>query len=175
MALKRTKPMPRPAKPLPQFSPRRLEEFRANGWPVNSTFTPRQREPRDRQPRRRDTGPLRSTVEILYIRSGRICEWPTCGQPATEKHHRLNRKIGGRHGEAHERLNGVEWLLHACRVHHAYVTSPVGERRRNALDMGWLLLEHQDALRVPVLTCHDGEPVWLDADGGWHLFEVGVA
>jgi hypothetical protein len=174
MALKRTSPL-RAKTPMPQFSEKRLAEFRANGWPANSTFTPRQREPRDKQPRRRDTGPPRATVELLFVRSGRICEWPDCGQSATEKHHRLNRKHGGRHGEAHKRVNGVAWLLHACHLHHAYVTSPSGERRETAIAMGWLLLENQDATQVPVLTCHDDEPVWLDADGYWHVFEAGVA
>jgi hypothetical protein len=152
-----------------------MEQMRAAGLPTNSTFVPRQREFRDKQPRRRDTGPLRATVELLYLRSGRICEWPGCVQPATEKHHRLNRKAGGRHGEARERVNGVAWLLHACHTHHAYVTSPTGDQRQRALDMGWLLLEYQDALQVPVLTRHDDEPVWLDGDGAWRLFEVGVA
>ena len=172
--LKRTTQL-RSNTPLRPRSEKRDAEFRAQGWPLNSTFAPRPREPHDAAPRRRDTGPKQSTVELLYIRSGRVCEWPGCGQPATEKHHRLNRKNGGRHGDAHERVNGVAWLLHACHLHHAYVTSPSGERLDIAKAMGWLLLEYQDALRVPVLTCHAGEPVWLDADGGWHLYEDGAA
>jgi hypothetical protein len=174
MALKRNTPL-RSHTALSPMSAKRMEQLRAAGLPTNSTFLPRQRESRVKQPRRRDTGPLRSTVELLYLRSGRICEWPGCVQPATEKHHRLNRKYGGRHGEARERVNGVAWLLHACQTHHAYVTSPTGDQRQRALDMGWLLLEYQDALQVPALTRHDDEPVWLDAAGAWHLFEVGVA
>ncbi|MCW6003929.1 hypothetical protein K1W54_04935 [Micromonospora sp. CPCC 205371] len=177
MTLSRKTPL-RSTKPLAPMSERRLMELKAAGLPVNSTLVPRQRANLDRQPRsstRRDTGPTVSTTKLLHRRSGKVCEWPGCVQPATEKHHRLNRKSGGRHGEARERVNGVAWLLHACHTHHAYVTSPFGERRQRALAMGWLLTENQDALRVPVLTRHDDEPVWLDAEGMWHLFEVGVA
>jgi hypothetical protein len=177
MTLSRKTPL-RSTKPIAPMSERRLAELRAAGVPPNSTFMPRQRANLDRQPRnsaRRNTGPTAATTKLLHRRSGKVCEWPGCVQPATEKHHRLNRKYGGRHGEAHERVNGIAWLLHACNTHHAYVTSPFGERRVRALAMGWLLVEHQDAFRVPVLTCHDDEPVWLDAEGGWHLFEVGVA
>lgn len=128
-----------------------------------------------RKKRARNTGPKRSVKKLVRRRSGKECEWPGCGQPATDQHHRLNRKSGGRHGEAHERVNGAAWLIDSCRLHHRYVTSPVGERRERAEQMGWLLKEHQDATRVPVLTMHDPEPVWFDNFGKWHRFEDGAA
>lgn len=77
--------------------------------------------------------------------------------------------------EARVRVNGAAWLLGCCRIHHAYVTSPFGERRQIAEAMGWLLREHQDAARVPVRTRHHRDPVWLDNAGKWHTYEEGAA
>jgi hypothetical protein len=176
--------------PLRQISDRRREKLAAqgitnpsstlipkpgkgNGWPTNGTFRP-QRESLDRKPLA-NTGPKRSTVEMLKNRSGGVCEWPGCTRPATDKHHRLNRKQGGRHGVMRTLLNGVAWLLHACRPHHRRVTSPTGEVRDQVERMGWVLREHQDAVRVPVLTRHDPEPVWLDDAGSWHRYEGAAA
>lgn len=128
-----------------------------------------------KRPRRRSTGPKTSVCELVDKRSGRICEWPECGQPQADRHHRLNRKAGGRHGEMRERLNGAAWLLGACRPHHDMVTNPVGDVRQLAEDWGWLLREGQDAAQSPVMTCHSVEPVWLDNAGRWHPYEDGVA
>jgi hypothetical protein len=69
-------------------------------------------------------------------------------------HHRLNRKQGGRHGEAAVRINQAAWLLDACRLHHNAVTSPVGAARDLAREMGWLLHEGEDARTVPVASRH---------------------
>ncbi len=169
MTLKRTTP-------LNAFSAKRWEKVTASGFRPTSTFTPWPREPLTAKAQaRRSTGPKQSQTTLLFKRSLRICEWPDCWQPATDKHHRLNRKDGGRHGEMRDRLNGVAWLLHACRVHHAYVTSPHGFRRQKAIEMGWLLLEGQDAQRVPVLTRHDEEPIWLLPNGTWLRFEEACA
>lgn len=132
-------------------------------------------EPQAKRKRPRYTGPDRSTCLLVDRRSGRTCEWPGCTALQTDRHHRLNRKQGGRHGEAQARVNGAAWLLAACRVHHAYVTSPFGERREVAIRLGWLLLEHQDAPQAPVLTRHHQEPVWLDNDGNWHEYAEGAA
>jgi hypothetical protein len=121
--------------------------------------------------RSRYTGPKKSVIELIDKRSGKRCEWPGCHQPATERHHRLNRKSGGRHGEAHERVNGPAWLLSVCHTHHMALP----RRRKIAERMGWLLREHQDATQVPVQTRHDAEPVWLDNSGRWHRYEEGAA
>lgn len=150
------------------MSAKRLAEFEALGVYPTSTFKPKP--PKMATAKRPSTGPKQSVVELLIARSGGMCEWSDCPQVATDKHHRLNRKNGGRHGEMRERLNGVAWLLHACRVHHAYVTSPFGRRRKVARDRGWLLEEHEDAAQVPVWTRHSDQPVYLTADGLWVRF-----
>lgn len=116
-------------------------------------------------PLRRDyTGPTDAVGELVDRRSGGVCEWPDCGRPQQDRHHRLNRKIGGRHGEMRERLNGAAWLLGCCRPHHNMVTSPFGGVLVKARAMGWLLREGQDALVVPVLTGRGW--VLLTDDGG---------
>jgi hypothetical protein len=118
MSLRRTE--------LRAFSAKRMAELEAQGIRPTSTFKPTQRKATGKRPK--DTGPKQSVTELVHKRSGGMCEWSGCTEPATDKHHRLNRKDGGRHGEMRDRLNGVAWLLHACRVHHAYVTSPFGHR-----------------------------------------------
>lgn len=119
--------------------------------------------------RRPDTGPSRRVRRAVAKRSGGMCEWPGCWAVATDVHHRLNRKDGGRHGPMRELINQPEWLLHACRMHHNLVTSPVGLVRKLVMERGWLLLEGQDAAAVLVLTRHDPEPVRLLRSG---LLEV---
>lgn len=156
---------------LKPMSDKRRAELAAQGVTnPSSTFKPKPK-PAKTAKRGSYTGPKRSVAELVDARSGGICEWPGCPESQTERHHRLNRKNGGRHGEAKERVNGVQWLLGACRVHHAYVTSPFGERRAVAKSMGWLLLEHEDAGLVPVWTRHSDQPIYLAADGGWATFE----
>lgn len=174
--------------PISPMSGKKLAALAAAGVPRPYSTLARSREPRSPQapsipaPRSRparkrptDTGPSATVTEMLYARSGHVCEWPTCSRRATDRHHRLNRKNGGRYGVMRELLNGVAWLLHACRSHHAYVTSPHGQRRERALAMGWLLLEGQDATRVPAWTRHHLDPVWLDESGGWYRYEAGAA
>jgi hypothetical protein len=166
MTLRRTK--------LRAFSDKRLRELADAGIAhPTSTFKPK---PKMAMPKRaKDTRPKRSVEELVDARSGGMCELPDCARQQTDRHHRLNRKQGGRHGEAKERVNGVAWLLGVCRPHHRRVTSPVGEVRKEALDKGWLLLEHQDATRVPVWTRHSDEPVYLTADGAWVPFQEACA
>lgn len=143
-----------------------------NGEPGRQAALSRSPAPRKRP---RYTGPKKSTNALVDDRSGKQCEWPDCNQPQEHRHHRLNRKAGGRKREGKVRVNGAAWLLGACYLHHAYVTSPSGERRKVAERMGWLLREHQDATRVAVQTRHDAEPVWLTNDGEWHHYEEGAA
>lgn len=102
--------------------------------------------------RRAYTGPSDAVCPMVDRRSGGVCEWPGCHRPQQDRHHRLNRKQGGRHGEMRDRLNGAAWLLGCCRPHHNMVTSPFGGILVKARAMGWLLREGQDAPLVPVLT-----------------------
>lgn len=114
---------------------------------------------------RPDTGPSRRVRRLVAWRSGGWCEWPVCWGRAVEINHRLNRKMGGRHGEVAELINEPHWLLHVCRVHHRRVTSAHGEALAVAKRMGWVLTEDQDAAAVLVLTRHDLDPVRLLPSG----------
>lgn len=115
---------------------------------------------------RRNTGPTKETRLLVWQRSGGACEWPGCPAMATDVHHRLNRKMGGRKGEMALRINGTAWLLAACRVHHRRVTSAFGPALSDARVSGWVLLEGEDGACVPVQTRHGY--VLLDNLGGWH-------
>lgn len=165
--------------PLNPYSKKRFAAVTAAGYRPTSTFAPRPREPFTTkakvQKAQTDTGPTRSVRGLVSKRSGGMCEWPGCPEQATDKQHRLGRKQGGRHGEMRERLNGAAWLIDCCRFHHERVTSAYGEVLEEAKQMGWVLTERQDALRVPVLTRHDEEPVWFLPDGRFLIFAEGCA
>lgn len=135
---------------------------------------------------RRDTGPRVSVSRMVRCRaaggdceSPPWCEWPGCARRGSQSHHRLNRKVGGRHGAGRERVNGAAWLLRCCAEHHRAVTSQHGEALAVAKAMGWVLDEWRDgaptvAEQVPVLTRHWPTPVLLCADGDWIVpFETG--
>lgn len=113
--------------------------------------------------RRRRTGPTAKTAAVVMERAGHTCEWPACRLVATDLHHRLNRKMGGRRGERSEQINLPSWLLAACRFHHERVTSASGDQLQEARDYGWVLNEHEVAAEVPVAM--DGG-AWLLADDG---------
>lgn len=113
--------------------------------------------------RPKNTGPTAKVRALVRLRSRGICEWPVCGREATDIHHRLNRKQGGRQGEMAQRINQPAWLLHACRGHHRAVTSPVGAALDLAIDSGWLLREGSDALLIPVVSRHGR--IWLTDNG----------
>lgn len=139
------------------------------GSALNAAPLAHDREKRANQPRRRrDTGPSRKVRDIIARRSDGWCEWRGCFLVAADVHHRKNRKAGGRKGEAAELINQPAALLHACRLHHDLVTSPVGAARTVARESGWLLLEHEDALTVPVLSRHG--LVLLDNAGSYTRF-----
>lgn len=113
----------------------------------------------------RRTGPTNSIRAIVWVRSGGWCEigLPGCTRVATDIHHRLGRKAGGRKGDAAERINQPSNLIHACRSCHRVVTSPVGEWRQEALDRGLIVLEHEVPAEVPC-GLRTG-PVYLLDDG----------
>lgn len=154
--------------PLAAMSERRRSAFEAAGIRPGSTLDAPAGDRKPVKPRRRrNTGPSQAVRALVAARSGGVCEWPGCGVSAVDVHHRLNRKMGGRRGETHALINTAPWLLHACRLHHAYVTSPSGEARQRALAWGWLLTEGQDAARTPVMTRHCPRPVLLRITGAW--------
>jgi hypothetical protein len=120
--------------------------------------------------RYRSTGPDADTRATILVRSGGVCEWPSCMDRATDLHHRLNRKMGGRKGGRADQLNGAAWLLHACRYHHDRVTSATGDQLKEAKDYGWVLLEHEDAEQV--LVAMFGGLFMLGNDGGKVPFDA---
>ena len=107
----------------------------------------------------------------LAKRSGGWCEarLPGCWGRATDPHHRVSTKSGGRFGEAkveHDRLSD---LIHCCRLCHEWATT----RPYKANVLGLVLWEGDNPAMKPVLLlAHDPEPVYLDDAGGWHRFEV---
>lgn len=104
---------------------------------------------------RRDTGPDQATRLLIWDRCNGYCEWPGCLAMATDVHHRLNRKAGGRKGAMREILNSPPWLLAACRFHHEFVTHPVGAERVQVEAWGWVLREGQHGDVVPAKV-HQG-------------------
>jgi hypothetical protein len=112
--------------------------------------------------------PSAKARRIVAERSGGWCEWPACTARPVHTHHRLGRKAGGRFGAMDALINSPAWLLRCCAHHHDVVTSPVGGARESARASGWLLVEGQDARRVPVLTRHWDEPIYLDDEGCWY-------
>jgi hypothetical protein len=146
--------------PLRPVSDKKLKA--AGGW-LASTFLPKRPTPAV-PPARRKT---------LADRSGSWCEPQLaeagCWGRATDPHHRITRKDGGRHGEAKERSDQLSGLVHACRPCHRWVHDHPAKAR----DLGLLLREHQIPAYEPVL--YRGDLVYLDDAGNKHSFEeVGV-
>ena len=110
------------------------------------------------------TGPSLKVRKLVRERSGGVCEWPGCPLVATDYHHRLNRKMGGRYGARREQINSAAWIVHVCRQHHQDVTSAGGERLELARDTGWVLREHQMASEVPIRM--DVDSYLIDDAGG---------
>lgn len=119
--------------------------------------------PKMAAPKRRDTGPSAKVRRLVRERSGGWCEFPDCFAQATEPHHRLNRKSGGRHGEMAVRINQAAWLLDSCRRHNAQAANAVNPDLQLLRDRGLLLMEGEDARLKPVVSRHGR--VWLRDDG----------
>lgn len=141
--------------PLAAVSPRRKAALKAAGKPVLAALATRY------------TGPTRRVCALVDGRAEGRCEFPDCCSAGDDRHHRLNRKNGGRHGEMRRLVNSAAWLLIACRPHHNLVTDADGEELAEAKRSGWVLNEGQDAARVPVATGHSERLVWLDNEGNW--------
>ncbi len=173
-SLKRGSGLARKAE-LSPYSKRRWDEVTAAGFRPTTSFRPKPREATTPKASPRRTDPKRSVCELVDKRSKGMCEWQGCPRLGVERHHRLNRKVGGRHGEMAELVNGAAWLLKVCKVHHAYVTSAYGEQLAEVRRKGWVLTERQNALRVPVLTRHDEHPIWLLPNGKFLFHEEACA
>lgn len=137
-------PMPRSTKPMPQVSEKRR---RLLGPFALSTFLPKRPAPAV-PPARRKT---------LAERSKGWCEaqLPCCLGRATDPHHRITRKDGGRQGEAKERSDRLSDLLHLCRCCHDWVHAYPAKAR----PLGLLLKERQ--IPSMELVAYRGEPVYL--------------
>lgn len=103
-----------------------------------------------------------SVRRALAARSNGVCEarLNACHYYATDPHHRISVKAGGRHGPAKAEHNRLSNLLHLCRPCHQWCTSRAD---REAYDIGLCLREHQRPDMEPVL--YRGE-LCLITDGG---------
>lgn len=96
--------------------------------------------------------------EVVYARSGRVCE--RCGHArAAEWHHRKNRSQGGLWGGS----NGLD----LCSPCHRTVTDTNGHREEYEA-MGWIVPSWKTPAEVPVYIWHQGvrRMFLLDDDGG---------
>ncbi|WP_035975507.1 HNH endonuclease [Kutzneria albida] len=100
--------------------------------------------------------------EIVYARSGRVCE--RCSNArATEWHHRKNRSQGGKWCAN----NGLD----LCAPCHLDVTNTNGKRAEYE-DKGWIVPSHRDPAAVPALIYHPSighDYVLLMEDGSVQL------
>lgn len=122
------------------------------------------------KPRRtRDTGPSKTTRDIVWARAGGRCE--LCGDALAgpvgfSVHHRLPRRMGG---SRRPELNTPANLLVVCGSGTTGCHGRIESHREQAYDEGLLLHDGQDPAAVPVLiACPvDGWPklVLLTTDG----------
>lgn len=138
------------------------------GGPLTRRTPLRAGVPAKRRRRLRVSVPV-AVAAALAARSGGRCEAvlvaAACWGRATERHHRITQKAGGRHGEAkaaHDRLSN---LVHLCTPCHAWVTvNPAA-----AGELGLSLREWQSPPHEPVLR--RGRLAYLDDEGLVHDFE----
>jgi hypothetical protein len=132
-----------------------------------------------RSPLRRSSSPLLSSARSVSVagtvrtrlaeRSGGWCEIRLvgmCRARAVETSHRVNVKVGGRHGDARRRSDRLSNVVHSCSPCHRWVhLNP-----RKARDLyGLQVREGRDTATVPLLR--RGELVYLDDFGGVHPYE----
>jgi hypothetical protein len=169
---------PQPDRVAPRPGPRRLDRRASTtsaGGAHDHNVDQQELRKMRRSPGRRRPGPTRTVEWIVDCRAaggiddGRPpwCEWPDCDQVGVHRHHRLNRKDGGRHGAMADLVNGPAWLLKLCAHHHHEVTVAHGAELKQFRDDGWLLMEGQHAELVPVRTRWWPDPIWLAGDGSW--------
>lgn len=124
------------------------------------------------KPRKRPTPAVPVNIRTaLRTRSGGVCEirLHLCAGQATDPHHRITQKAGGRKGAAkttHDRLSN---LLDACRACHQYVSVNPFEAYEN----GWSCKEGSATAAEPVL--YRGRLVFLSDDGQVLPYRTAVA
>lgn len=92
---------------------------------------------------RRDTGPDRTTRELVLERDEYRCVH--CGDNRElQQHHRKPRKSGGR--ADWRKSNSPANLVTICLDSHEWIES----RREEAYDAGWLVRENDDPAEIPV-------------------------
>ena len=108
----------------------------------------------------------RDVRAALVKRSGGLCEIQlpgTCRVGASDPHHRITGKAGGRCSQDarldHDRLAD---LLYVCRPCH----DEVHRMGAGAFCLGWRVHEREDPSELVVL--YRGEPRWLNDLGGVH-------
>jgi hypothetical protein len=99
--------------------------------------------------------------KIVDERSGGRCEvrYAGCSTWATQRHHRITQKSGGRHGAAKRRSDRSSNLLKVCSWCHGIVT----DHPKLGYQNGWCLKEWQEPTAEPVL--YRGDLVYLDDAG----------
>lgn len=88
-----------------------------------------------------------------------------CSGRAQEASHRVNRKMGGRHGAARGVSDRLSDLVHSCRHCHRWV----GDNPRAARLRGLQVVEGVDPATIPLIL--RGDLVYLDDFGGVHHYE----
>jgi 5-methylcytosine-specific restriction enzyme A len=106
---------------------------------------------------RRDTGPDRTTRELVLERDEYSCVICRTGPFGLQQHHRKPRRMGGRSDES---INSPSNLITLCPGDHQWVE----DRREEAYDLGYLVRERDDPAQVPVGIAGRGF-FYLNADG----------
>lgn len=107
-----------------------------------------------------------ATRRLIEKRSGGFCELRLegCWGEGVDPAHRKGRKAGGRFGQARIDQEQASAVLFACRHCHDLTTDAVQPLLSGYRLLGFLLMENQDPLEVPVILKHVGR-VWLDNEG----------
>ena len=88
--------------------------------------SPLRRTPFFRKPAKKSQVPP-EIRDAVTARSGGLCEWPSCPNPATDLHHKQMRSQGGKHT--------VDNLAHLCRGCHDRIHANPAQ----SYEAGWLI------------------------------------
>ncbi len=167
--MKRSGPLKRHKALTPKSPLRRLTELTRQAW---------DRKPSVPKPKRRRSAVPPATRDLLWHRSSGLCELGLdgCWRRATDPHHRITCKAGGRHRAARVRHDRLSNLLAGCRHCHDAVTSAHGPRLEEYRDTGLVLEEWQEPAEVPVtspaLLWLYGGPVLLGDHGAVTVLDL---
>lgn len=123
------------------------------------------------RPRRpRDTGPTKTTREIVWTRAGGRCELcggSLAGMVGFSVHHRLPRRMGG---SSRPELNTPANLIVLCGSGTTGCHGRIESNREQAYTDGLLLHDGQDPTSVPVMLTNPTrsawpQVLWLTVDG----------